>query len=262
MWKLGRKNGTRGLRNGARPNGESCRPGRKLVLTAGLLYLGVIAFGMFAQMTRMGLIESGNAIATVDNIIASNGMLQVAFASDILGYTCFILLGLTCHHIFMKINNKVALTMLVFVIVSGTYAIINMINVLDAIQIINSAGPLTGAQADMMLMHLNMHSDGSYIAQIIGWGPWLIPLGYLCYRSGFVPKMIGVILMIGGIALTAQGFQYFLMPGMDPIFAPGVAISIIGEFSICGWFLYRGMKGFGETSKEKSSNPCEADTNM
>jgi len=209
----------------------------------------------------MGLIESGNAIATLDNIIASNGMLQFAFVSDILGYTCFILLGLTSYHIFKKINNKVAPVMLAFVIISGTYAIINMINVLDAIEIISGV-PLTGAEADLVLTHLNMYTDGSYVAQIIGWGPWLIPLGYLGYKSGFVPKMIVVALMIGGIGLTAQGIQYFLLPGMDAIFAPGVAISIIAEFSICGWFLYRGMKGFDETWEERRSNPCEADTNM
>jgi hypothetical protein len=262
MWRLGLKIGTGGLGSVTNRDEESYRPGKKLVLTAGLLYLGVIAFGMFAQMTRMGLIESGNALATVDKIIASSGMLQVAFASDILGYTCFILLGLTCYHIFMKINNKVALVMLVFVIVSGSYAIINMINVLDAIQIVSSVGPLTGNEADMVLMHLNVHSDGSIIAQIIGWGPWLIPLGYIGYKSGFVPKAIGVILTIGGIGLTAQGFQYFLMPGMDAIFTPAVVASIIGEFSICGWFLYRGMKGFEVTSKEMRSDPCGADTNM
>ncbi len=71
-------------------------------MAAGLFYLGLIVFGMIAQMIRMGLIESDDAVATVDNIIASGGMLQVSFVSDIVSETCLILLGLTCFMIFKR----------------------------------------------------------------------------------------------------------------------------------------------------------------
>ena len=232
----------------------------KIVLRAGLLYLGVILFGIFAQIIRMGLIVPGDSAGTVGKIIASNGMLQIAFVSDILGYACFVLLGLTCYLIFKKIDNRIAFVMLLFVIVSGSYAFVNMLNVLDAINLFNGAVPLTGAETDMVLTHLNRLTDGSYLAQIIGWGPWLIPLGYLGYRSDFGPKIIGIVLMVGGACLTAQGFQYFLLPTMGDLFIPGILISMIGEFSVCGWFLYKGLKGFDRgAEKEKPTDRNDSD---
>lgn len=251
IWKIWWKRDTNDPRDGTKPIADGRMPSKKMVMTAGLLYLGVILFGMFAQMIRMELMVSGDPAGTVDKIIASDGMLQVAFASDVLTYTCFILLGLTCYIIFKKINKQIAMVMLIFVLISGSFAFVNMLNVLDAIQLVSGAVPLTGAEMDMVLTHLNAHEDGGYLAQIIGYGPWLIPLGYLGYRSDFVPKVIGAILMVGGAGLTAQGFQYFLWPSLGDLFLPGIVLSIIGEFAVCGWFLYRGSKGFdGTTEKE------------
>jgi hypothetical protein len=252
IWKIDRKKDASDLRNRTKPFTGGHRPSRNMVLTAGLFYLGLILFGIYAQITRMGLIVSGDSAGTVEKIIASNGMLQVAFVSDVLGYACYVLLGITCYIIFKRINNKIAMVMLLFVIIGGSYALVNMLNVLDAIQLFSGAVPLTGAEKDMVVSHLNTYDDGSSLAQILGWGPWLIPLGYLGYRSGFVPRMIGIILMVGGVGLTIQGFQYFLLPSMGDLFVPGVVISTIGEFSICGWFLYRGIKGFdGAAEKEE-----------
>jgi hypothetical protein len=251
IWKFKRKQDAGAIRNGTEPVTSGHWPGKKMVLTAGLFYLGLILFGMYAQITRMGLIVSGDPAGTVEKIIASNGMLQVAFVSDVLGYVCFLFLGLSCYIIFRKISNKIAVVMLLFVMVSGSYALANMLHILDAIQLVGGAVPLTGAEKDLVMSHLNNYDDGSSLAQVIGWGPWLIPLGYLVYRSGFAPKTLGIILMVGGIGLTIQGFQYFLLPGMGDLFMPGVIVSTIGEFSICGWFLYRGIKGFAETAKKE-----------
>ncbi len=235
-------------------------PSRKFVLAAGLFYLGVIVFGIIAQITRMGLIESDDATATYENIIASGGMLELAFVSDILSQTCFILLGLTCYIIFRKVNNMAAVVMFLFVAVAGTFAFVNMHHVLDVIQLVNGADP---SIADEVLAHLNMHADGGYLANIIGWGPWLIPLGYLGFMSGFFPRKIGMILMIGGIGLTLIGFQYFFLPTMGDLFTPFIVISMIAEFSTCGWFLYRGMKGFdGAVEKELRVDPSDANTMM
>lgn len=252
--------GVRKKRDNEGTIGTSYRPGKKILLAAGLFYLGLIVFGMIAQMIRMGLIESDDAVATVDNIMASGSMLQVSLVSDIVSETCLILLGLTCFMIFKKVNNLVAVLMLLLVVLSGTYALINMHHVLEAIQLVGGAGPLSAAEMDAVLAQLDLHEEGSIIAQIIGWGPWLVPLGYLGYRSGFFPRMIAVILIIGGIGLTIQGIQYFLMPSLGDLMTPFIAVSVIAELTTCGWFLYRGIKGFdGVVEKEKRVDPSEVD---
>jgi hypothetical protein len=242
-------------------NATSYRPGKKILLAAGLFYLGLIVFGMIAQMIRMGLIESDDAVATADNLIASGVMLQVSFVSDIVSETCLILLGLTCFMIFKKVNNFVALVMLLLVVLSGTFALINMHHVLDAIQLFGGAGTLSPVEANAILAHLNRYEEGTILAQIMGWGPWLVPLGYLGYRSGFFPRTIAVILIVGGIGLTVQGIQYFLMPSMGDLMTPFIAVSVIAELATCGWFLFRGIKGFdGAVEKERRGDPSDVST--
>jgi hypothetical protein len=255
-----RKNESGEIGNSNKTKTAGYTPSRKTVLAAGLFYLGVIVFGIIAQITRMGLIEPEDATATFENIIASGGMLEIAFASDILSQTCFILLGLTCYLIFRKVNNLGAVVMLLFVVIAGTYAFVNMHHILDAFQLVSGADPL---MADEVLAHLNMHEEGTNLANIIGWGPWLIPLGYLGFKSNFFPKKIGIILMLGGIGLTLQGLQYFLSPSMGDLLTPMVVLSMVAEFTTCGWFLYRGMKGFdGAVEKERRADPSDANTMM
>ncbi|MHC1708897.1 MAG: DUF4386 domain-containing protein [Methanomassiliicoccales archaeon] len=237
-----------------RPGTKLNRPSKRLALTAGLLYLGLILFGVFAQVLRMGLMVPGDAAATVDNIVSSGGMLEVALVSDIAMCSCFVLLGAVSYVMFRKTSSCIATVMLLFVIVSGAYAFFNLHNVIEAVQLVNGAGQLSTVEQELVLAHLNAHEDGTYIAQIIGWGPWLVPLGYLGLRSRLVPKAMGMVLIAGGIGLTVQGLQYFLLPTMGDLFAPGVVLSIIGEISICVWLLYRGTIGReGKTESDSAT---------
>ncbi|MBI0582313.1 MAG: DUF4386 domain-containing protein [Methanomassiliicoccales archaeon] len=243
VWKKRTDRSVSGQADQDGPGARTAWPTKRLALTAGLLYLGVIIFGIFAQMARMDLIVPEDAGATVANILGSSGSLQLALVSDIAMCSCFVLLGVVSYVMFKKTHDCVAWIMLLLVVVSGAYAFYNLHNVIEAIQMVNGAGQLTVAEQEMVLALLNAHEDGTYIANVIGWGPWLVPLGYLGYRSGFVPKAIGFILIAGGIGLTAQGLQYFLLPDLGDLFAPGVVLSIIGEFAICAWFIYSGVRG-------------------
>ncbi|NLI52775.1 MAG: DUF4386 domain-containing protein [Clostridiales bacterium] len=91
------------------------------------------------------------------------------------------------------------------------------------------------------LLFLNLHKSGFTIAQIF-YGAWLLPLGYLVYKSGFLPKWLGILLIadFGGVMIWF--FQFFLLPGYDIIAYPGLAIGFIAEFSLSLWLLFKGVK--------------------
>jgi hypothetical protein len=219
------------------------RPEKCLVLMAGLLYLGLILLGIFAQVTKMGLVVNSDPSATVQNIISSGGALEMVFISGMASHVCYLLLGIACYGMFREIDRRVASLMLIFVLVSGVISIVNALNILDAMQIINGQTVVSPADADLVLQHLTSHTNGEYIAQVFGWGPWLVPLGYLVYRSGYAPKALGIILMVGGVGLTFQAIQYFLLPGLSDLSTPGVMMSMLAEFTFCPWLIYRGIKG-------------------
>jgi hypothetical protein len=69
-----------------------------------------------------------------------------------------------------------------------------------------------------------------------------LPLGYLVYKSGFLPKFLGILLMIDCFAILIWFFQFFLLPGLEVISYPGLAISAIAEFSLTLWLLIKGVK--------------------
>jgi len=231
--------------NGPRMKAKARSPEKCLVLMAGLLYLGLILLGIFAQVTKMGLVVTGDSAATVQNIISSGGALEMIFISGMASHVCYLLLGIACYGIFREIDKRVASLMLIFVLISGAISIVNnALNILDAMQIINGQAVVSPADADLVLQHLTSHTDGEYIAQVFGWGPWLVPLGYLVYRSGFAPKPLGIILMVGGVGLTFQAIQYFLLPDLSDLSTPGVMMSMLAEFTFCPWLIYKGIKGF------------------
>jgi len=87
----------------------------------------------------------------------------------------------------------------------------------------------------------NLYENGFSIAQLF-FGTWLLPLGYLVYKSGFLPKLLGILLIIDCFAILIWFFQFFLLPGYEVISYPCLAVSVIAEFSLCGWLLVKGAK--------------------
>jgi hypothetical protein len=79
------------------------------------------------------------------------------------------------------------------------------------------------------------------IAQIF-FGAWLLPLGYLVYKSGFLPRILGILLIIDFFAILIWFFQFFLFPGYEVISTLCLAESFIAEASLCLWLVIKGVK--------------------
>jgi hypothetical protein len=98
-----------------------------------------------------------------------------------------------------------------------------------------------GQLDSLNLLFLNLHKSGFIIAQIF-YGTWLFPLGYLVYKSEFLPKWLGILLMADCVGVLIWFFQYFLLPGYDFITYPGLAIGFIAEFSLSLWLIIKRVK--------------------
>ena len=95
-------------------------------------------------------------------------------------------------------------------------------------------------QAQAMLF-INLRKNGAIIAQI-PYGIWLFPLGYLVFKSGFLPKILGILLIVDCFGLLICVFQFFLLPGYEVISYPFMAVSFIAELSLTLWLLIMGAK--------------------
>ncbi len=211
---------------------------------AGFLYLGVIVFGIFAQAVRQNLIMSGDAAETAHNIIASESLFRFAFVSDLIMSTCWLFLALALYLLLKRVNKNLAALVVLFVMVGAAIQFINMLNHFATLPLLSGADYLKVFTADqlqaLVLFFLNLHTWGYTIAGIFH-GLWLLPLGYLVFKSGYLPRILGSLLMIGCFGFQIDLVTRFLFPGYEVITYPGMVIAAIAEFSFCGWLLIKGV---------------------
>ena len=216
---------------------------RKAARLAGILYLLVIVFGMFAELyVSLSLVVPGDATTTASNIMASELLFRIGFLSGLFHHTCFLLLVLAFYVLLKPVNRNIALLMVVLGLGAVPIMMLNMLNQFAALLLLSGADYLTVFTADQLqalaLLFLDFHSHGYFVAGMFS-GLFLLPLGHLFFKSGYVPKVLGVVLMIGCLGYLLELFSVFVIPSYGVIAYLGLAVAIIAELSITGIVSYR-----------------------
>jgi hypothetical protein len=219
---------------------------RKAARVAGVLYLLLIIFGIFAELViRSKLIVAGDAAATASNILASPGLWRIGFASDILMILSFLLLPLAFYLLFKPVGKRLASLVVIFVAVSVPLMLVNMLLYYAPLHILSGVDYLAVFSTDQLnalaMSSLTMYTTGVSLATLFH-GLWLLPLGILVYRSGYFPKVLGILLMLACLGFVIETIQSFLLPNLEVITYPGMVLEILGEFGFCGWLLIKGAK--------------------
>jgi hypothetical protein len=221
---------------------------KKIARIAGLLYLIVVIAGGFSLMYVPGkLTVAGNGAATVSNIIASETLFRFGIFSGIICYIAFLLLPIVLYKLLKPVNKTHAVLMVALALVSVPMSFINLLNKFAVLTLISKAHYLSGFSAvelqSQILLHLGFYNNGIQLISIF-WGLWLFPFGYLVYRSGFLPKVLGILLMLGCFGYIIDFTGDFLFSGYDKL---GIASylhlpSALGEIGTCLWLLIMGAK--------------------
>lgn len=218
---------------------------KKTARFAGLLYLIMAITGIFGQYVRSTLIIYGDATATASNILTSEWLFRIGFMSDLTMITVYFLTACVLYMLLESVNKNIALLFVLFTLGSVSVLFINALNQFAALLILSGADYLTVFGADQLnslaMLFLNLHQYGYYIAQIF-FGLWLLPLGYLVYKSDHFPKFIGVALMVACFGHLLEFFQIFLFPNYKIIAYPGLIAAMIGEFSLMFYLLIKGVR--------------------
>jgi hypothetical protein len=219
---------------------------KKWARIAGLMYLGVIVFGIVAQVIRMGIIVPGDAALTANNIMANGTLFSGANVLWLISELFFLLLGITLYVVLKPVNKNLATLMLVIIAVGVAIECLNTLNLFTAQHLLNSdyySATFTTDQLNAQAMlYIDSWEVGYRIAQTVSFGPWLIPAGYLMYKASYFPKVLGILVLIAGVGHMIECFQYFLLPDFAVISYPGVIIAVIGEFALAGWLLIKGVQ--------------------
>ena len=225
---------------------EKMNPLKKTARVAGILYIIMDVFMIFGGMyVDSKIYVPGDAMATVSNILASEWLFRLGFVSNLVGLIFQLLLVHALYELFKSVDRGQARLMVILVVAGVSVAFLNNLNLYAPILLLSGAGHLSAfdpAQLQTLSMvFLDMYKHGFMISEIF-WGLWLIPLGLLVYKSRFVPKVLGVLLIVGCFGHLLSFFSTFLFPDYSAILIPISETVMSGELPIFLWFLIKGVK--------------------
>ncbi|MCP4539164.1 MAG: DUF4386 domain-containing protein [Chloroflexi bacterium] len=217
----------------------------KTARIAGLLILIIIVFAPFGMMyVPSTLIVPGEATTTANNIVASEGLFRAGIASDSIVFMSEIVLVVVLYVLLKPVNKTLSLVAafarLAMTIIQG----INLLNHFTALVLLSGADYLTVFEPDqlhaLVLLFLNVHD---YVTHIWGlsFGLHLFVLGYLVFKSGYIPRIVGVLLLVASLCYLVQGFGNILFPQYKEIFATIGFLSMV-EVAFPLWLMIKGVK--------------------
>ena len=219
---------------------------RKQARFAGLLYLLSSLPAPFGLIyVPRALIVPGDATATADRVRASATLLRMGVASELYVAVAFAFLVLALYRLLKGAGETLALTMVTLFVASVPISFIAVLHEVAALFLASGAGSLSafdGAQLDALVsLFLHLHGEGVALAQIF-WGLWLFPFGLLVMRSGFIPRALGVILMLAGVGNLVDSCTSLFLPQYAPRLSTLVILLEAGEFPMMLWLLIWGVK--------------------
>lgn len=215
----------------------------KIARIAGALYLIYMIVFALADATRSKLIHMEDASATFINIQTSGGYFKIGLVSDIIAGILFLLAVWTLYVLLRSVNQNVALLFLLLNAAGVTIQCLNTLNLYAAFLLTSGSEYLKAFQPDqlqaMAMYFIHLHESGFMISQFF-FSAWLFPLGYVVYKSGFLPRILGIVLMAECFGWFLYPLQYFLFPS-TMIVTISSTIGFIGEFSLTLWLLVKGV---------------------
>lgn len=209
---------------------------------AGFLYLLLLPLGIFGTIYMPSiLIVPGNAAATAQHILASESLFRLGIVSALLTQIINMVVVLLLYRLLKPVNRNMAWLMVLFLLLGVPIAMLNELNRFAILLVLHNGVRLAGFTADQLQalvpLFLDLHTIGINIAGIF-WGLWLFPMGYLVFRSGFLPRILGILLIIGCLGYLVDSFATFLFPNS------GVSIAMFtfwGEVLLPLWLLIKGV---------------------
>jgi hypothetical protein len=217
---------------------------QKAARVAGFLYLTNAIFATLGVLATMDLIVPGDAAATTNNIMANELLYLFAFMSNVGMLVTGVFLPLALYVVFNPVEEKNAILFVLLMLVTVPIMCFNLVNQFGALLVLSddySALLSTNQLYALVILFLDLEEVGYTIAKIF-WGLWLLPLGYLVYKSGYVPKILGILLVISCLTYLIDFSVFFLFPGVYETISIIINLpTMFFELAFAFWLLVKGV---------------------
>lgn len=224
---------------------------KNLARIAGFIYLIVVITGLFSlAYIPNKLIDWNSGTSTFNNITNSPLLFRLGIYSSVLCYVAFSFLPLVLYRLLRTVNESHARAMVILALLSVPLSFNNLQHKYAALSLTETESLLNSVAIEdlqgKLMFSLHQYNDGILLATVF-WGLWLFPFGMLVYKSGFIPKFLGVLLMLGclGYLINFTGntlFENYSQIGLGKYTGK---LPAVAEISICFWLLFFGVKTKG-----------------
>jgi hypothetical protein len=221
-------------------------PTDKAARVAGAVYLSMAVTAPFSLIyIPRTLIVRGDATATANNILAHETLFRLGIVADLITSVIFIFVVMALYRLLGGVNKTHASLMVALVLVSAAVGFMNVLNNIAALTLFRGADFLAvfdKPQRDALAMlFLRLHGQGLVINGIFS-GLWLFPFGVLVMRSRFLPRILGVWLIVNCFAYLALSFTGLLLPQYYDVAFRSAFPALLGEMAMMLWLLIKGAK--------------------
>jgi hypothetical protein len=212
----------------------------------GYLYLAIIVLGIFGELVVRGtVVVSGDATATADGIAASQFLWRAGIAGDLLMHVFDIPVIVILYFLLRPVSESLALLATLFNLVQTAVLVANKLNLLVPIFLLGDAGYLKAFSSEQLhalsYLAIGAHGYGFGIG-LIFFGFACLVRGYLIFRCGYLPRILGLLLLIAGLSYLTNSFALLLAPSFAALIFPGVLVpAFVGELSVCLWLIVKGV---------------------
>ena len=206
---------------------------------AGVFYLLMALPGGLGVFARRGLVVNGDASATATNILAHEPLFRLGFAADILVVACYIVVTVLFYELFKPVNRSISLLAAVFSLVGCTIQGFALLFQLAPLVVLGGAQYLRVFKMEQLqalaYMFLKLYSQAYGIA-LVFFGFFCLLIGYLIFKSAFLPRILGVLMAFAGL-----GWLTFLSPPFGAKYLPYIVAAAIGEGVLTLWLIVFGV---------------------
>jgi hypothetical protein len=232
----------------------------KVARITGGFYIAYILASVLATM--LGQIGFGAAPQVYQAIVTNEGSFRLGLVIALISGFLFLMVAWGLFVLLRRVNRNLALLFLLLNAVGVAIQGASMLGLVSALLQGDAASHMQAYSAAQLeglaYLSINVYKAGFVTAQLF-FGTWLFPLGYLVYRSGFLPRLLGVLLVLDGIAVLIWFLQALLLPAYPAIHYPGLVVSFVAELGLALWLLVRGVKvvdaGAGLPGKKRLADP-------
>ena len=227
---------------------------------AGFFYLITIIMGVFAEVFVRGeLVVRDDAAATATNILAHAPLYRFGLAADLLMLASYIAVTLLFYVLFKPVRRSLSLLAAFFSLVGIAVLAVNCLNHVAPLFFLGGARYLSAFETPQLqalaLLSLKLHARGSSIAGVF-FGIYCVLIGYLTFRSGFLPRILGVLMAIGGLSYLTSSFALFLWPTSAARLPDFTLLGGIAELSLTLWLMVMGVNALSWEEKASAQHSC------